>query len=403
MRGYSLTQEDNMPSPYTPEKSCPLDGVRILDLSRLLVGNVLTHVLADLGADVIKIEPPGGDALRAWKEDGHEIQWKVYSRNKRSIVLDLKAEDDQSIFAKLVGTAHILVENFRPGVLDRLGYPMDRLLALQPKLVVVRISGWGGSGPYKNRPGFGTLVEAASGYAFKNGFPGQEPLLPNLGLADSVTGLYGAACAMVALREAEKAGGKGQELDLALFDSFLSILGADQAVYHVSGKIVERSGNRSNLAAPRNVYRTLDGQYVALSAATPEMAYRMFDAIGRPDMKHDPKFADNPARLKNVDELDAIIGAFIGARSMKDNLDHFGARQITVGPINDARMVMEDPHVIERGIIVMQEDDETGGLPMHAVPCRFSGTPGALRRPSPRLDEHRAEILAELDEMAGPA
>ena len=392
-----------MSSPYTPEKSCPLDGVRILDLSRLVAGNVLTHVLADLGADVIKVEPPGGDALRAWKEAGHEIQWKVYSRNKRSIVLDLKDEDDRRIFAKLVQSAHILVENFRPGVLDRLGYPMEKLHELQPKLVVLRISGWGATGPYKNRPGFGTLVEAASGYAFKNGFSGQEPLLPNLGLADSVTGLYGAACAMVALREAEKEGGKGQELDLALFDSFLSILGADQAVYHVSGKIVQRSGNRSNLSAPRNVYHTSDGQYVAMSAATPEMAHRMFDAIGRPDMKDDPKFATNPARLQNVEELDAIIGAFIAARSLNENLDYFGAKEITVGPINDAKMVLEDPHVIERGIIVTQDDDETNGLPMHAVPCRFSATPGALRRPSPRLDEHRAEILAELGEKAGPA
>ena len=392
-----------MPSPYTPEKSCPLDGVRILDLSRLVAGNVLTHVLADLGADVIKIEPPGGDALRAWKESGHEIQWKVYARNKRSIVLDLKHEDDRRIFGKLVQSAQILVENFRPGVLDRLGFPLEKLHALQPGLVVLRISGWGGTGPYRNRPGFGTLVEAASGYAFKNGFPDQEPLLPNLGLADSVTGLYGAACAMVALREAEKPGGKGQELDLALFDSFLSILGADQAVYHVSGKIVQRSGNRSNLAAPRNVYRTRDGQYVALSAATPEMAARMFDAIDRPDMKTDPKFATNPARLQNVEELDGIIGAFIGDRSLRENLDHFGAREITVGPINDAKMVMEDPHVIERGIIVTQDDDETDGLPMHAVPCRFSATPGALRRPSPRLDEHRAEILAELGETAGSA
>lgn len=392
-----------MPTPYTPEKSCPLDGVRILDLSRLVAGNVLTHVLADLGADVIKIEPPGGDALRAWKEAGHEIQWKVYARNKRSIVLDLKQEDGRRIFGKLVQSAQILVENFRPGVLDRLGFPLERLHALQSKLVVLRISGWGGTGPYRNRPGFGTLVEAASGYAFKNGFPDQEPLLPNLGLADSVTGLYGAACAMVALREAEKTGGKGQELDLALFDSFLSILGADQAVYHVSGKIVQRSGNRSNLSAPRNVYRTRDGQYVALSAATPEMAARMFDAIGRPDMKTDPRFATNPARLQNVEELDAIIGAFIGARSRKENLDHFGAREITVGPINDAKMVMEDPHVIERGIIVTLDDDETNGLPMHAVPCRFSATPGALRRPSPRLDEHRAEILAELGELGGAA
>lgn len=375
--------------------------MRVLDLSRLLAGNILTHVLADLGADVIKLEPPGGDSLRAWKENGREVQWKVYARNKRSIVIDLKKEEDREIFRALLKAADVLVENYRPGVLDRLGFPLAELHAFQPKLVVVRISGWGATGPYKNKPGFGTLVEAASGYAFKNGFPDRAPLLPNLGLADSVTGLYGAACTLAALREAEKEGGVGQELDLALFDSFLSILGADQAIYHVTGQVVQRSGNRSNLAAPRNVYRTSDQQFIALSASTPELAFRLFDAISRPDMKSDPRFSTNSARLKNVDELDEIISRFIGARTLADNLAHFESLHVTVAAINDAAAVMRDPHVLARGSVLMMEDEEIGSLPMHAVPCRFSATPGSLRMPAPRLDAHREEILRELG-LAGP-
>jgi crotonobetainyl-CoA:carnitine CoA-transferase CaiB-like acyl-CoA transferase len=385
-----------MATAFEPEKQGPLAGVRVLDLSRLLAGNILTHVLADLGADVIKLEPPGGDSLRAWKENGHEVQWKVYARNKRSIVIDLKNEDDRKIFRALLKTADALVENYRPGVLDRLGFPLSELHSIQPKLVVVRISGWGATGPYKNKPGFGTLVEAASGYAFKNGFTDRPPLLPNLGLADSVTGLYGAACALVALREAEKDGGLGQELDLALFDSFLQILGADQAIHHVTGQVVERSGNRSNLAAPRNVYSTSDQQFIALSASTPELAFRLFDAIGRPDMKSDSRFSTNPARLKNVDELDEIIAGFIGARTLSENLAHFESLHVTVAAINDAAAVMRDPHVMARGSILMMDDEDVGSLPMHAVPCRFSTTPGSLRAAAPKLDAHRAQILEEL-------
>lgn len=384
-----------MPVPFAPALNCPLYGIRVLDLSRLVAGNVVTHVLADLGADVIKIEPPGGDSLRAWKVEGIEVQWKIYSRNKRSIVIDLKDPDDRAIFEKLVATADALVENYRPGVLDRLGYPMEKLHALRPRLVVLRISGWGASGPYRDKPGFGTLVEAASGYAYKSGYPELPPLLPNLGLADSVTGMYGAACLLAALRRADT-DGLGQELDLSLFDAFLSILGGDQATYHLTGKVPQRSGNRSNLSAPRNVYVTSDDQFLALSASTPEMARRLFDAIGRSDMKDDPRFNNNPARLENVEALDDIVGAFIRQRSLADNLSFFQSQSITVGPINDAAAVLEDRHVRERGSIVYVEDDEVGELPMHAVPCRFSRTPGALRRPAPRLDQHREEILKEL-------
>jgi len=367
-----------------------------LDLSRLVAGNMLTHVLADLGADVVKVEPPEGDSLRAWKLNGVSVQWKVYARNKRSIVLDLKKEDDKETLRRLISSSHILVENFRPGVLDRLGFSLEEMLRLQPKLVVMRISGWGQTGPYRGKPGFGTLVEAASGFAFKNGFPDREPLLPNLGLADSIAGIYGAAAVLVALRDVEVGNGKGQEIDLSLLEPILSILGADQAVFRVTGQVPTRTGNRTRLAAPRNIYLTSDNGYLALSASTPEMAFRLFRSIGRGDLCDDPRFATNEQRVENVEELDAIIGDFVKARSLAENLEHFNAAEVTVGPIYDAEDVMDDPHVRERGSIVELEDSEMGSLPMHAVVGRFSATPGAIRYPAPQLDEHRAEILDEL-------
>jgi formyl-CoA transferase len=380
----------------------PLEGVRVLDLSRLVVGNLMTHVLGDLGADVIKIEPPEGDSLRAWKLKGVSVQWKVYSRNKRSIVIDLKNEENRAVFRGLVETADILVENFRPGVLDRLGFSADALHALRPKLVIVRITGWGQTGPYRNRPGFGTLVEAASGFAYKNGFADGPPLLPNLGLADSIAGLYAASAAMAALREVEVNGGKGQEIDVSLLEPILSILGADQAVYRVTGEIPGRHGNRTPLSAPRNLYATSDGGHVALSASTQGMTERLFRSIGREDLIADPRFETNGKRVENVEPLDAIIGEFIRSRTLKDNLEFFDRAEVTVGPIYDAAQLMENEHVRARGSIVETPDEDVGSLPMHAVVPRFSLTPGSIRRLAPRLNEHAEEIRAELARRGPP-
>lgn len=385
-----------MTNAYMPDAKCPLDNIRVLDLSRLVAGNMLTHVLADMGADVIKIEPPEGDSLRAWKLNDVPVQWKVYARNKRSIVIDLKSDEGRDVFERLLGTAQILVENYRPGVLDRLGYSLDALHEIQPKLVVMRISGWGQSGPYRNKPGFGTLAEAASGFAYKNGFPDRPPLLPSLGLADSIAGLYGASSALVALREVEVNGGKGQEVDLSLHEPILSILGADQAVFKATGAVPERMGNHTSLSAPRNIYQTRDDGWLALSASTPELAMRLFRGIGRADLCDDPRFATNELRVENADALDEIIGAFIRDRTLDDNLNYFDELAITVGPIYDASQLMEDPHIRARHSIVHLPDAELDTLPMHGVVPRFSATPGAIRRAAPALDADRQDILAEL-------
>lgn len=381
---------------FRPDAAGPLQGVRVLDLSQVLVGNVLTAVLADLGADVIKIEPPRGDPLRLWMDGGQPLHWKLYARNKRSLVLDLKQPGPREVLSRLIGTAHILVENFRPGVLDRLGFPASRLFELKPSLVVARISGWGQTGPYRDRPGFGTMVEAASGFAHKNGFPDGPPVLPNLGLADNIAGLYGATAVMVALREVEVKGGQGQEIDLSLLEPMLSVLGPDAAAAKVTGNAPARVGNRSSTAAPRNLYLSKDGKYLALSASTQDMTLRLFRAMGREELIDDPRFASNSARLVHIEALDAIIGEFMGQRTLAENLAFFEAAEVTVGPVQDAFQIMADPHVQARGSLVELPDADAGSLPMHPVVPRLSRTPGALRFAAPALNQHEAEILAEL-------
>lgn len=379
---------------FSPEARGPLDGVRILDLSRVFAGNSLSFYLGDFGADVIKVEQPGvGDALRVIKDGGHSIYWKVMCRNKRSIALDLKQADGIAAVLELVRDAQILVENFRPGDLEKLGLGPEVLHAINPRLVIVRISGWGATGPYRNKLGFGTLIEAFSGFAAKNGFPGSTPLLPNMGLADLVCGLTGAVATLVALREAEKLEGKGQVVDLSILDAMVTFLGNDPAAYSVTGRVPERVGNRGQVAMPRNLYRTADGHFMALSASTPTMAHKVLAAIGRDDLIAHPDFIDNDARMRNADALDAMIETFTLERTLEENLAYFDRLQITVGPVNDVALLLANEHIIDRGVIVEVADADVGRLPVPAPPARLSQTPATLRRPAPRLGEHSREIL----------
>jgi crotonobetainyl-CoA:carnitine CoA-transferase CaiB-like acyl-CoA transferase len=382
--------------PFEPNRACPLDGLRVLDFSRLVAGNMLTLQLADFGAEVIKLEPASGDPLRAWREDGVAAYWKVYGRNKRSIRLDLRSEEGKALLARLIPTAHVLVESFRPGSMEAAGFGPEEVARLNPKLVFVRISGFGQTGPYAQRPGFGSLVEAMSGFAAKNGFADKPPALPNFALADMVSGIQGAFATMVAVREAERPGGKGQVIDLSLLEPLYSTLGPEAAAWRITGSIPPRSGNRASITAPRNIYPTADHGWVALSASTQAMTERLFRAIGREDMLDDPRFRTNADRLAHVDEVDAVVGAFIGARSLAENLAFFEEAEVTVGPVYDASGFETDPHVQGRGVLVEMEDAELGSIPMHAVTPRLSGTPGALRRPAPALGEDEAAILASL-------
>lgn len=387
-----------MPLPrrdYTPAARGPLHGLRVLDLSRLFAGNVLTQILADYGAEVIKVEPPEGDTLRAWQTEGVPTHWKVYSRNKKSLALDLRKPEGIEIIRRLVPTAAVLVESFRPGTLEKMGLAPADLLRLNPNLVIVRISGWGQDGPYAQRPGFGTIIEGMSGFASFNGFADREPVLPPMYLADGVAGLYGAAAVMIALRVVEH-GGRGQVIDLPLLDPLFAILSPQAANYRLTGKVKPRTGSRSTNSAPRNVYRCQDGKYVALSGSTQGMAERIFRAIGRPELAEDPRFRTNAARVKNAEALDAIIGEFIARHSQAENVAFFEKAEVTVGPIYDVSQILEDPHFIQREILADYPDPDMPALPMHHVVPRLTGTPGSIRSPAPRLGEHNRALLAEL-------
>jgi len=275
-----------------------------------------------------------------------------------------------------------------------MGLAPATLLALNPKLVIVRISGWGQDGPYSQRPGFGTLVEGMSGFAAINGFPDREPVLPPMYLADGVAGLYGAAAAMIALREVEVNGGRGQVIDLPLLDPLFAILSPQAANYRLTGKIKPRTGSRSTNSAPRNAYKCKDGKYVGLSASTQKMAERLFRAIGRPDLIDDPRYRGNADRVRNAAELDATIGAFIAERTQAENVAFFAATEVTIGPIYDTAQILEDPHVIERELLADYPDAEMGQFPMHHVVPRLMGTPGSIRTRAPRLGEDNRTILA---------
>ena len=373
----------------TANTSLPLSGIRVLDLSRLMAGNMLTLQLADFGANVIKVESPQGDTLRDWKNEGKSIWWKVYARNKQSICLDLKLHADRDKLLKLVPEADVLVESFKPGGLEAFGLGPEVLHAINPKLVLIRISGWGQTGPYASRPGFGTLVEAFSGFAEKNGFPDKPPVLPNLGLADMIAGLSGAFATLAAVREVEVNGGLGQVVDLSLLDPMLGILGPDAAIYQQTGQLPKRMGNRAEIAAPRNAYLCSDDKWMVMSGSTQRMAERILKAIGAPELIKDARFASNSARLANVDALDQRIGDFVGQRTLEENLAHFGALECTVGPVLSVDQLLQDPHVQQRQALVTVSDVELGSLPMHNVFPRLSRTPGRIRTPAPKLGEHQ--------------
>jgi crotonobetainyl-CoA:carnitine CoA-transferase CaiB-like acyl-CoA transferase len=372
----------------------PLHGVRVLDLSRVVAGNMVSLALADFGAEVIKIETPDGDALRDWLVGGVPTNWKVYARNKKSLCLNLRKRAAIDVVLSLVEGAQVLIENYRPGTLEKMGLGLDVLHARNPKLVLVRVTGWGQDGPYRHKPGFGTLAEGMSGFAALNGFEDREPVLPPMQLADCTAGLYGAFATMVALREVEVNGGCGQSIDVSLFDPLFSVMGPQAASYRASGKLRQRTGSRSTTAAPRNAYRTRDDRWVCLSASTQAMTERVLRAVGRPELVDDPRFRTNADRLRHPDELDAVIAQFIAARTLAENLEYFDRAEVTVGPIYDIAQIMQDRYVIEREVLADYPDADMGQVPMHCVVPRLSATPGAIRLPAPALGEHNDEVLA---------
>ena len=371
-----------------------LKGLRVIDLSRLVAGNMLSLQLADFGADVIKVESPRGDTLRHWQEDlgdGRTLDawWRVYGRNKRSLAMDLRDPQALQVLRALLASAQVMIESFRPGTLEAMGLEPQALLAENPRLVVVRLSGWGQSGPYRDLPGFGSLIEGFSGFASKHAEDG-VPRLPNLALADMVAGLTGAFATLAAVREVEVNGGHGQVVDLSLLEPMLAIMGPDVTIHAATGRVPSPT---AKIASPRGVYRCRGGRWVAMSGSTDAMAQRVFGAIGRGDLAVAPRFATNAARLANDAELDEIIAAAVAEMDLSECLQLFRSKGVTVGPVYDAGQIRNDLHVAERGCYVTAGNG--GTTVMHEVTPRLGRTPGSIVRAAPAVGEHSAEILAE--------
>lgn len=378
------------------EAGGPLSDLRVLDLSRLVAGNMLSVTLADFGADVIKVERPGrGDDLRNWTENGISNWWKTYGRNKRSLALEMRAPGSIELIKSLVAHCDVLIENFVPGKLEEMGLAPEVLHEINAKLVIVRVSGWGQTGPYAHKPGFGTLVEGMSGYAHLNGFPDKPPALPPLATADMVAGLYGAFAVMVAVREVER-GGEGQTVDLSLFESIFSIVSMEAVKHRATGAVSMRTGNQSFNTAPRNVYVCKDGKYLALSGSMQSMFERIMTTIGRPDLISDPRFETNTARVENRDALDEILQDYFLQRDLAGNLEIMEAARVTVGPILSVEDLVTHPYIQGRGILEEVADADGQSWPLHVPVPRLSRTPGKIRNPAPDVGADTDEILALL-------
>ena len=375
----------------------PLENIKILDLSRLAAGNMVSHMFADFGADVVKVEKPGkGDDLRNWKINGISHWWAVYSRNKRSISIDLKKDEGLALLKELVKTADVFIENFVPGTLEKWGIGPEKLDELNKNLIILRISGWGQTGIYKNAPGFGSLVEGMSGFAAMTGEEKQAPLLPPLALADMVAGLTGFGAILMAILASKKNNTGGQVIDLSLFEPFFSILGPWAASYKISGKVPERIGNRSNVAAPRGIYKTKDNKYVSLSASMQSMWEKLALTIGSSDLIKDPRFLTNSDRLNNQDDLDKPISKFIKKYSREEVLNIFSKEGITVGPVLDISEIIEHPYIQDREVLIDHYNKEYGNVLMHQAFPRLSKTPGKIRHSAPSLGGDTDLVLKEI-------
>jgi formyl-CoA transferase len=353
-------------------------------------------MLADFGAEVIKVEhPEGGDPLRQFGGSGRELAWKWVGRNKRSVPLDLHDEDGQRAFLELVDDADVLVESFRPGTLERWNVGWDRLSERNPGLVMVRTTGFGQTGPYSDRPGFGTLVEAMSGFAYATGQADGPPTLPPVALADTVCALHSAFGAMAALYWRDVGDGTGQFIDASILESMFATLGDHVVEYSETGATNERSGNRSARTAPRNTYRTSDDRWVAISGSTEGVAERILRTVGGDDLATDDRFRTMEGRLEHADELDDIIAEWMAARTRDEVVAAFEAHDAPVGPVYSMADIFENPHFDERDAIVAVEDRESGELEMRGVFPKLSHTPGEVRHTGPELGADAAEVLAE--------
>ncbi|MBB6346918.1 crotonobetainyl-CoA:carnitine CoA-transferase CaiB-like acyl-CoA transferase [Nonomuraea muscovyensis] len=376
-----------------------LAGLRVIDAATLFAGPSAAMMLGDFGADVVKIEHPRrGDPSRGHgaSVDGVGLWWKTLSRNKRAAAVDLSRPEGQRVLRRLAERSDVLVENFRPGTLERWDLAPADLLELNPRLIVARMTGFGQVGPMAGRPGFGTLAEAMSGFAAMTGEPDGPPTLPPLALADGIAGLAMSYAVMVALHARERTG-RGQVIDMAIIEPILGLLGPQMTAYRALGVVPPRTGNRSSSNAPRNTYRTRDGRWLAVSTSAQPIAERVVTLVGRPDLVAQPWFATGSGRVRHVDELDEAVAAWIAERDADEVIARFEEAQAAVAPIYDVTDIAEDPQYAALGTFLDVPDEELGTVTMQNVLFRLSDTPGEVRWAGRRLGRDTDEVLGELD------
>jgi crotonobetainyl-CoA:carnitine CoA-transferase CaiB-like acyl-CoA transferase len=375
-----------------------LDDIRVLDIATLFAGPTAATILGDFGADVIKVEHPRKpDPARTHgqSKNGIGLWWKILGRNKSALTLDLSQPAGQEIFLELVQTADVVIENFRPGTLERWGIGPDRLREVNPRLIVTRVTGFGQFGPRAHEPAFGTIAEAMSGFAHSTGQPDGPPTLPPLALADNISGLAATIATLTALHHRERTG-EGQVIDLAIIEPIMQMLGAQITVYDQLGVVTQRKGNRSENNAPRNTYRTADGDWVAISTSAHSIAERVMRLVGRSDLVEQPWFNDGYQRALHANEIDEAVGSWILERSTDDVVDEFAKAEAALGVVYDVSRVVSDPQYNAIGAIATVEDDDLGPVRMPNVLFRMSETPGAIRHAGRAQGADTDRVLASV-------
>ncbi|MBP6020332.1 MAG: CoA transferase [Burkholderiaceae bacterium] len=366
----------------TSNRNGPLKGMRVIDAGTMIAGPLAATQLADFGADVIKIEMPGiGDSIRQWapiKED-RSLWWKVIGRNKRLVTLKLSDVEGQEIFRDLIRSADILIENYKPGTFERWGLSYEELSKINPGLVMVRVSGFGQTGPYSKRGGYGTIAEAFSGVPSFTGFPDRPPTLPGFPMADSVAATFAAMSAMFAIYNRDHNGGKGQEVDVSLYEPLFRLVEAQVIGYDQLGIVKQRQGNRLAEDSPRNTYQTRDGTWIGISASSQRTYERLVNAMDMPELVTDPRFTDNALRCVNDQALDEMLAKWFAQQDINDVMALFEKQEVVAGPVIDIADIFKDPHYQARKNIVDVPDDDFGSVRMQNVVPKFSGTPGEVR------------------------
>lgn len=379
------------------DRAGPLEGLRVIDASVLFAGPVIGTLMGDFGADVIKVEHPRGDALRTlgWQKDDVSLWWAFVSRNKRLVTLDLSTPDGGAVFKELAATADVVIESFRPGTMEKWGLGSDALHELNPGLVIVRVSGFGQTGPQSSKPGFGTVAESISGFAHSNGFPDGPPILPPFALGDGVAALFGTFATMFSLYHRDASGGSGQVVDLSLYEPLFWLLGPQSLVYDQLGVVPGRTGSSTEWTAPRNAYQASDGKWLGLSASAQSIAERVMVLIGHPEIVEEPWFADHEGRVTHQDVLHSLIAAWIGERSADEVLERFEEVGAVIGPVYSIADIFEDAQYQARETITSVNDPRLGPVRMQNAIPRLSATPGSVRYLGGELGEHNREILCE--------